>query len=731
LFSAFGLSSNKIITEIFPNWYRESIDMVEALKGPRHVHSLSRSEAAERLRTRVMAARPVVASAFQQIGRSGFYLGVRHGKDVISYRVKTDDTPTSVWEAAVAFAGQNKLVISPGQSAADLVSRHEKAEPRFGEEVSIYLDKVAGPIAAARDEISKMPARYLDTIGFSHHWLDGSSETSFDCLARAFSDLGIVREDLHGLDWKNRKNAIRSIRRRVFINSPEIANEVLQAEKIFADRQPLTPDVLTRLNDTRLKLLGLLLNDDNLRDWHLSGITGATAFRSRRDAIEKTFPFVKDTCFNPREPLFRLIRGKVFERHPDGVFLAEIFRQLTSPGYAEVKGQDVARAQQLLSFEQQKEIEALGVSHHLCDTLRPKPTLLELFARAFAVFNLDSAVHSPSVDHQPLETQPADKLSVNERRLINSIIAKISLRHPQGRSLSAIFGKLSRRVALLENERIKATKLLHTVQSSDLRKWGVKLPLWVIKSKMRVSDLLILAFPDLAASQKTSSPPPEAKPASPPALDWSSDWSAARIIRGRCFDLDLGLREEVAAMERILATSREHVASGRLARLQRRLNALVTTYNLSTGGAVGFEGTKYSIDLTATAVLAFPMLDLPVFKEIAARQAEFIGTFPGKYAIMIPSLLRRSHGEVIDPEIYDRVFDDLVLDREQTIRSLNSELLALYQRRQAKPTRDQVQLSSSLVFKHSVYIFNVLFGLSCDEYIGSAQFAELLPSKKR
>jgi len=688
--------------------------MIEALKKPQ---VLTRNELAERLRANVLTARPIVASALQKFGRSGFYLGVSRGKDVLNYKVKIDDTLNSIWEAAVVFAGQNGLTITPGQTAADLVSRTDKTELRFGQVVSLYLDKIEGPIAAARGEIRKLLTHDFDKFGFSHHLLAGTKVTPFECLARSFSDLGIVREDLNGLDWTNRNAAIRSIRRRVFSNSPELANEVLLAEKTIAARQPLTPDILTRLNDTRLQILALL-HDDNLRAWHLSSLTGTTVFRSKRDAIERTFPFVKDPCFDPWEPQLRHIRGKVFENHYDGTFLSELFRQLTSPEYASVSSEDIARARQLLSFEYLKDIEALGVSRHLCDTLRPKPTLPELFARAFAVFNLDPALQAPSADHQPLVIQPTDELSASERRLIDKIIENIARRHPQGRSLVGVFGKLSHKEPLLESERTKALKLLQTVQIADLRKWGVKLPGWITQSKMQVGELLILAFPDLEKSQKSRTPELAAPPAAPLATDWSTGESAARIIRGRCFDLDPGLREEVAAMERILATHGEHVASGRLARLERCLTALVPMASLDAGR-------------TVTAALAFPMLDLPVFKEIAARRAEFISTFPEQYAILIPSLKRKSVGVEIAPELYDRLFDDLVLDREQTIATLNNELLELWQHRKAKLTIDQVQWGSGLVLKHSIYLFDALFGLSCEEYLKSAQFAQLLPSKKR
>ena len=125
--------------------------------------------------------------------------------------------------------------------------------------------------------------------------LSGLHCTVFDCVVRALSPFGIVREDLSGLRWGTPASGIKNIRRRFFANNPDLTAEINQTEypKRF---QRMT---YSQLSELRRKIKKRM-SRANMIAWRLDGYRHVRQFRSLtlQEVGERCFPFMTLPLFD-------------------------------------------------------------------------------------------------------------------------------------------------------------------------------------------------------------------------------------------------------------------------------------------------------------------------------------------------------------------------------------------------------------------------------------------------
>jgi hypothetical protein len=645
--------------------------------------------AADGLRRKMLAARPLLRRALAQIERSVFSLGVDGGKDVLLHQASEGDTLPSVARAAAVFARRHDIALSPHQSLADIGARSivvDPRHPRAGDVVYLHVDRVGGLLGNAREMVRGLTERIVETeLGFGHHVLDHFCSFSlFDCLVMAVEELGVVREDLNGLDWSTLESSIKNVRRGVFRGDPWLANRVLAAERLLSGgNRDFSPRVLRTLNDTRLALFAGI-NLPNLRRWNLARYR-SSCLKTVAGLIGHAFPFVHDPLFDPRERLFRHCRKIVFEHHPKRAFLSRTFRRLTWS----VSARDLARARRLVKASTSFELERWGVAHHSTDRLEPRLTVLDLCYAAFSLFDL---IHIP--------WQAVTGLKTKERRRLEEIMQVIVNHHPQGELLFGVFFKLMHGLPIELPKRLKVLELMRDLSLASLVRWGARLPGKAAESHLQVSDMITEALP---------------------AFCWGTDALVGEQIRFYCYKQNPALATQIETAQEILAsTERVEDNLGYLANLQQYLRRLVAVDKLRAAGAVGFESTPYARNLEAAAVLAFPQLGHSVLRRIDERRAEFMGSFDRKCPRMALRLRRK--GIELSPEELESHFVAFDLDRQATRTEVAQEMMQLREKECGLLNPGVVAVGSVWVRRFSIYLFDDLFGKDCERYLKSPEF---------
>jgi hypothetical protein len=145
-----------------------------------------------------------------------------------------------------------------------------------------------GPIAEVRRIAGTLRSHWLESVGFNCRLLAGSDHTLFDSVAVALSPFGVVREDLPRLIWLTPVDGIRNIRRRFFLNNPDLLSEIVQAEC------PARLRMLSRrwLDELRLRIAKRMTRA-NFVAWRIDGYRNVAEFRglSLQEVGERCFDF--------------------------------------------------------------------------------------------------------------------------------------------------------------------------------------------------------------------------------------------------------------------------------------------------------------------------------------------------------------------------------------------------------------------------------------------------------
>jgi hypothetical protein len=163
----------------------------------------------------------------------------------------------------------------------------------------------------ARQLICELGKKDIQRIGVSHHWLDDMDLTTFGLVAKSFSELGIVREDMRTLTWSTEEQAIRNIRNRFFRHNPDMKAEIESAEKLLASDQ-VSPDDTARISALKLRLTGMITYV-NLITWGLSGYNRTPGMKSVKDVLEKSFLNPSKLASAAESPAVHAIQAKPAE----------------------------------------------------------------------------------------------------------------------------------------------------------------------------------------------------------------------------------------------------------------------------------------------------------------------------------------------------------------------------------------------------------------------------------
>ena len=149
-----------------------------------------------------------------------------------------------------------------------------------------------GPVAEVKRLASGLNSHWLEHAGFNSHFSDG---TIFDCVVRALSPFGVVREDLPRLIWRTPADGVRNIRRKFFANNQDLTREINQAEypERFREMAPAQLDELRQKVKRRFTRANLIA-------WHIDGYRNVREFRglSLPAVGERCFPFMTDPMFD-------------------------------------------------------------------------------------------------------------------------------------------------------------------------------------------------------------------------------------------------------------------------------------------------------------------------------------------------------------------------------------------------------------------------------------------------
>jgi hypothetical protein len=218
----------------------------------------------------------------RHLSRASYVLGVRDGKDVVTYRPKPGDELNAIRRGAISFAGDLGLRLLPDQTRANVSLQSginalgDPATLRLCKEVVFHVQErdAHGPVAEVRRIAGTLRSHWLESVGFNCRLLAGSGRTIFDSVAIALSPFGVVREDLPHLIWLTQSDGIKNIRRRFFLNNPDLLREIVQAE--YPARLQMMP--LRWLDELRLRIAKRMTRA-NFVAWRIDGYRNVAEFR--------------------------------------------------------------------------------------------------------------------------------------------------------------------------------------------------------------------------------------------------------------------------------------------------------------------------------------------------------------------------------------------------------------------------------------------------------------------
>lgn len=233
---------------------------------------------------------------YRQLRRASYALGVRDGKDVVTYRPKTGDELNAIRRGAISFAGDLGLHLLTDQTRANvslqsgISNSGDPAALRTCKEVIFHVRErdANGPVAEVRRIAGSLRSHWLESVGFNCRLLAGSGHTIFDAVAMALSPFGVVREDLPRLIWLTQVDGIKNIRRRFFLNNPDLLGEIVQAE--YPARLRMMPRFWP--DELRLKIAKRMTRA-NFVAWRIDGYRNVAEFRglSLQEVGERCFDF--------------------------------------------------------------------------------------------------------------------------------------------------------------------------------------------------------------------------------------------------------------------------------------------------------------------------------------------------------------------------------------------------------------------------------------------------------